>query len=359
MLKSLKATTATDTLPAINIRIVYPATVPTAPVGPNKPRNLTAAAVLGLVLSFGIALGVERLNTTFRTAEELESFLELPNLALIPHMELPSGEDQGDEMSGIVVDNKRNLTGAEAFRGLRTTILHSSLGRASRVLLVSSTMQLEGKTMTSGNLAAILAKNEKDILVVDADMRRPSLHKLFHVPKEPGLSNFLMGEIDDLPIIATLIPNLFVVSSGNIPSHPAELLGSDRMREFLSLAKGRFSRIFIDSPPIMVVTDAVVLSTLVDAVILVVKAESTPRRAILETKNELVAVNSDILGTVLNNVSINRSGYYYRNYFYRYSSYYTNPSYTNPSGSRRRQPITSPGALGWVKDRVNSLRKGT
>jgi succinoglycan biosynthesis transport protein ExoP len=353
MLKSLKATTATENLPAVNIRIVYPATIPTAPVSPDKPRNLTIAAFLGLVLGVGLALGLESLNTAFKSAEEMEGFLGLPNLAMIPHLEFSAGEGQGDELPEIVVNDNQHFVAAESYRGLRTTIFLSSAELAPRILLVTSTTPLEGKTLTSGNLAAVMAKTEQDVLLVDADLRRPSLHELFQVPAQPGLSNFLVGEVDDLPFVTTPVPNLFLVPSGNTAPNPSELLGSDRMTKFLDLARGRFQRIIFDSPPLMSVTDAAILGTRVDGVVLVIRAEATPRQAILKARNQLLGVNARILGTVFNDVPIKQ--YFSHHYYHHYRSYYT--SEENAPTSRRLRPTTSPGALGWVKGQLNILKK--
>jgi len=176
------------------------------------------------------------------------------------------------------------------------------------------------------------------------------------VPAEPGLSNFLVGEVDDLPLMTTPIPNLFLVPSGKIPPHPSELLGSDRMTKFLDLAKSRFGRIIIDSPPLMSVTDAAILGTRVDGVIFVIKSEAVPRKAVMEARDQLLGVNASILGTVLNDVSLKRDGYYYHSYYHRDSSYFT--PVEKAQTSRRLRATTSPGAWGWVKDRLESFKRG-
>ena len=356
MLKSLKATTATENLPAINIRIVYPATIPTSPVSPNKPRSLTMAAALGLLLSAGLALGLESLDTTLKTPAEVQDLLQIPNLAMIPHLGLPSGQPDGEEIPALLVDSEKNPAARESYRGLRTNILFSSPDRSPRVLLVTSTMPLEGKSFTAGNLAAVMAKTDQDVLLVDADLRRPTLHKLFQVPAEPGLSNFLVGEVDELPLVATAIPNLFLVPCGAIPPHPSELLGADRMMKFLDLAQARFGRIIIDSPPILSVTDAAILATRVDAVVFVIKSGTAPRKAILEAKDQLLDVNARILGTVFNDVPIKRFGSFDSHFTYRYSSYYS--SKDDSLTFQRPRTITPPGPWGWVKDRLNSFKKG-
>ena len=356
MLKSLKATTATENLPAINIRIVYPATIPTSPVSPNIPRSLTMAAALGLLLSAGLALGLESLDTTLKTPAEVQNLLRIPTLAMIPHLGLASGQPDGEEIPALLVDSETNPAARESYRGLRTNILFSSPDRSPRVLLVTSTMPLEGKSFTAGNLAAVMAKADQDVLLVDADLRRPTLHKLFQVPVEPGLSNFLVGEVDELPLVATAIPNLFLVPCGAIPPHPSELLGADRMMKFLDLAQGRFGRIIIDSPPVLSVTDAAILATRVDAVIFVIMAGTAPRKAILEAKDQLLDVNARILGAVFNDVPIKRFGSFDSHFTYRYSSYYA--SKDDSLTFQRPRTITPPGPWGWVKDRLNSFRKG-
>jgi len=322
MLKSLKTTTATENTPATNIRIVYPATIPDSPVSPRKARNLALGAVMGLVLGVGLAMFMESLDTTLKTPEEVEGWLEIPNLALIPHVEFTSGNPVKEEFPELIVHHGAQPLASESYRRLRTTILFSTPGQVPRVLLVTSSLPLEGKSLTSANLATAMAKAEPNVLLVDADLRRPSLHKIFQMSAEPGLSNFLVGELNDLPIVETIVPNLFMVPAGKIPPHPSELLGSARMREFLDLAKTRFGRIILDSPPLMSVTDAAILSTQAEGVLLVVKAESVPRKAAMDVRDQLLEVNATLLGAVFNNIQTQRNGYFYNSY-YRYHSYYT------------------------------------
>jgi capsular exopolysaccharide synthesis family protein len=353
MLKSLKTTTAAENTPATNIRIVYPATVPTAPVSPRKSRNLMLAAVMGLVLGVGLAVFTESLDTTLKTPEEVEGWLEIPNLALIPHMEFTSGNPVKEEFPELIVHHGTQPLASESYRGLRTTILFSTPGQAPRILLVTSSLPLEGKSLTSANLGIAMAKAEPNVLLVDADLRRPSLHKIFHLPAEPGLSNFLVGELDDLPVVETIVPNLFVVTAGKIPPHPSELLGSERMREFLDLAKSRFGRIILDSPPLMSVTDAAILSTQAEGVLLVIKAESVPRKAAMDARDQLLEVNATLLGVVFNNIPTQSNGYFYNSY-YRYHSYYTGKD-DGPAPRHRRPP--QPGVLGWAKNKLDHFKQ--
>jgi capsular exopolysaccharide synthesis family protein len=342
MLKSLKSTTATENVPATNIRIVYPALIPETPVSPRKARNLLMGAALGLALGVALALLLESLDTTIKTPEEVEGYLGIPNLAMIPHIETSANPGEAPEL--VMLHGNQPLA-SEAYRVLRTSILFSSPGQAPKSLLITSTMPMEGKTLTTANLATAMAKAEGDILLIDADLRRPTLHQLFHVPREPGLSNFLVGETDELPLVATLAPHLHLMPAGAIPPNPSELLGSERMQELLNRAKERFVRAVLDSPPLVSVTDAAILSTIVSGVLLVIKAEQVPRKAVQDAVEHLTELHAKLLGAVLNDVPLQRDSYYYRHYKY-YSSYYAGPETTGVSRRQRNRPI--PGFAGWL-----------
>jgi polysaccharide biosynthesis transport protein len=358
MLTSLKETTATGTLPSTNIRIVYPASQPESPVQPKKARNLILAAFLGLFLAVGLALTLESLDTTLKTPEEVEGWLEVPNLAMIPHLEITRGHP--GELPELVVHNGAQPLAAEAYRGLRTSILFSTPGQAPKTLLVTSALPMEGKTITAANLAAVMAQAEGDVLLVDADLRRPTLHLVFHLDKEPGLSNFLVGDIDELPVRETPVPRVYMAPCGKVPPNPSELLGSARMREFLERARGRFRCIIIDSPPLMSVTDGAILATLADGVLLVIKAEAVPRKAALEALDDLLEVKASLLGALLNDVPLNRNGYYYYyQHYYRYRSYYASED-SEPDSKRQTPaaPLTG-GLLAWLKGKRRQRSRST
>jgi len=315
LLKSLKETTATENLPAVNLRIVHPAVVPTHPVSPRTTRNLILASLLALVLGAVLAVVVDNLDTTLRTPEELESCLNLPNLAVIPQLEL-SGPAASREGPGLVVNQASRPPVIEAFRSLRTSILFSAPGGAPRNLLVTSALPREGKTFVVANLAAVLAQTEPGVVLVDADLRRPTLHRLFGLEQEPGLSNFLVGETSELPIRATAVPQLFLVPAGRVPPNPSELLHSAGMQEFLRRALAGFSRVLLDSPPVLTFTDAAILAAFTEGVLLVVRSGSVPRRAALEARDHLQEVRGALLGTVLNAAPVPRLGTYYEEYHY-------------------------------------------
>lgn len=352
MLKSLKETTATENVPATNIRIVYAAAPPEVPVKPRKVRNLFLAVLLGAILGVAAALGLENLDTTLKTPEEVEGWLEIPSLAMIPHLDIGPGSTP-QELPEVVVHQGQQPLVAEAYRSLRTSIFFATPGQAARTLLITSSLPKEGKSLTAANLAAVMAQAEPQVLLVDADLRRPSLHRLFLVEKQLGLSNFLVGEISDLPAVPTPIPHLFVVPCGHIPPNPSELLHSQRMQEFLHLAQKRFTRVILDSPPLMSVTDAAILATLVEGVILVVRAESVPRRAAMDSREQLLEVRANLLGALLNDIPLHRNVYSYYRHYYRYRASYT----TEPGrewGKTGDQPATglSASMLAWLKRKI-------
>jgi polysaccharide biosynthesis transport protein len=341
VLKSLKTTIATENLPATNIRIVYPALVPEKPVSPRKFFNLLVALGVGLFLGVGLAVALENLDTTLKTPEEVERWLELPNLALISHIDTSALEGEAPE---LVVHHGHQPQASEAYRVLRTSLLFSSSEPAPRVLLITSTLPGEGKTLSAANLGTAIAKTEVDVLLIDADLRRPSLHELFKVPREPGLGNFLDRETDELPVVATLAPHLFLMPAGKTLPNPSELLGAERMRELLGRIPERFSQVILDSPPLMSITDAAILSTQVDGVILVVKAETVPRKAVRDVKDHLLELQAPLLGVVLNDVPLQGGSYYYSHYRY-YSSYYADDKTT---GSGDKKPDRLAGVKGWL-----------
>lgn len=356
VLKSLKTTTANENVPVTNIRIVQRASVPTTPASPRKSRNLLMAAIAGLVLGAAMAIGLENLDTTLKTPEEVEEWLEIPNLALVPHMEF-SGNNPAQDSPSLVAHHGQQSPASESYRMLRTKIHFSTPGKAPNILLITSSQPAEGKTLTAANLAIAMAQGEGNVLLVDSDLRRPSLHRLFQVSGEPGLTNFLVGEIDDIPAVESLVPHLFLVTSGPIPPNPSELLGSERMREFLTLAQGRFDSIILDSPPILSVADAAILATQSKGVLLVIKAEAVPRKLALEARNHLLEVKASLLGTLLNDVNVNRNGYYYKNYYH--SSFY----YTSRETLHDKKDVASPdlsvhpGILGKIKSHIHALKE--
>jgi succinoglycan biosynthesis transport protein ExoP len=304
--------------------------LPRGPIGPQRLRNVFVAFLLSLGAGIGLAFLLDFLDDTVKTVDDVDRYLHLPALALIP-----ASRDRGRlvgiggppatgpaETTALAMVHDARSPIAESYRHLRTSLLLSSAGQPPKTILVTSSQPSEGKTTTTINTAFMLAQTGVEVLVVDCDLRRPRLHAHFDAPNTRGLTNWLSGETDIDNLMQTLPtqPNLKFLTSGPVPPNPAELLGSDEMRKLLGILGERFSHIVIDSPPAISFTDASILSTMVDGVVLVVHAGRSSRAVVRRAKQQLLDVGAHIFGVVLNNVKLESQDYYYSGY---YSSYYT------------------------------------
>ena len=274
--------------------------------------------IIGIFAACGIAILIEYLRDTMKSSEELEHLLGIPTLAVI-------GNIQTSNQSQVLVTiEKPRSPIAEAYRLLRANIEIATVDNPARTLVVTSSGPSEGKSVTAANLAIAVAQAGKQVILVDSDLRRPSLHKLFQAPNKRGITTALLqggqGMFSD-HLSHTGIENLFLLSSGPIPPNPTELLGSQRMNEFINALKAQTDMIIFDSPPVLAVADATLLARICDATLLVVLAESTKSEAIKRAKNQIEQAGSHLLGVVLNRVSSSSSGYYYyQKYYQKYSS---------------------------------------
>jgi succinoglycan biosynthesis transport protein ExoP len=330
VLKRMKDVEVAADLHASNVSIVDPATVPQGPSSPRKVRDLLAAALLGLMAGLGLAFLLEHHDDSFKSAEEIESYLMVPQLGMIPDFRRSNSIAYGPKppRPPELVEPPSGRRGAallpygfqspagEAYRMLRTALLLSRAGAPPKTTLITSAAPSEGKTTISVNLAVALAGSGKRVLLIDADLRRPQCHELLGTENRFGLTEVLsgMGEFDDL-IRPTGFPNLFLLSSGEIPPNPSELLGSDKMQEVLCLLGERYDHLLVDSPPVTVVTDAVVLSALVDGVVLVAH-KRTSRRQVNAALSHLRYARAKVFGVVLNMVG--PSVFSYNTPYYRY-----------------------------------------
>lgn len=314
-----------------NVRVVDYALAPDLPIGPKRLQSVLVSLLLGLGASVGLALFLEYLDDTVSSPAEVEKLLHLPALAVIPAIKgternrlLPAigGTQMRENLasSDLQINPKANGNLAEAYKHLRTSMLFTADGNAPKTLLVTSSLPSEGKTTTAINTAASLALTGSNVLVVDADLRSPRLHTIFGRDNEHGLSSFLSREISEHETLALIErdsgSNLYLLPSGPVPENPAELLGSERMSELLSLASARYDYVVIDSPPITAFTDGVLLSSMVDGVLLVVHSGKSSQEVIKRSQKMLQDIGSRIYGVVLNRAKADSHGYvrYYHPY---------------------------------------------
>ena len=301
---------------ANNVRVLDRAEVPGGPFTPNVSRAWMMAMFFGIGLGVAAAFGIDYLDDTVKTPEDVTWRLKLHFLGLVPKVR---GE-RHPLLSGPVPHDF-----GEAFRALRTALVASNPGEATRVVAITSAQPLEGKTTTAVNIALALAIGGARVLLIDADMRRPSLHKALRLPNDKGLSHLLVGETRMREVVQrTGDPNLLVITAGKTPPNPSELLGSDRMKAFVQqLAVGPFDWVIIDTPPVLAVTDAVILAPIVSGVTFVLGAEMTRWRLAERAIETLQSGHPRSISAVLNRVDFDRNRYYYSRYYgHQYKSYY-------------------------------------
>jgi polysaccharide biosynthesis transport protein len=347
LLERLKEAGVSAGLKASNIRIVDAAVPPTAPVKPRLFFNLALALVVGTGLGVGTAFLQEHLDNTLKTPEDIERFVGVPALALIPSREslnhrghgvygaaqrrslLASVSEKTDDVAGgpakdwvrIDQDGTQYSVLSEAFRSLRTSVLLSTAGRPPRSLTFISAEAEEGKTTVASNLAISLAQLGRRVLLIDGDMRRPCLHRIFHITEHAtGLVSYLTGQAEWNHLVKTTgLDGLDCLVCGPVPPNPSELLSSDRMHTLIREAMGEYQFVLVDAPPLLNVADGRILSTMVEGTVLVVKGGVTPRELVQRAEFYVRSVGGHLIGVVLNDVNLRRDGYYYS--YYRYRDY--------------------------------------
>jgi len=340
LLEKLKEAGVSAGLRSNNFRIVDVARVPTAPVEPNIPRNLAFAFMLGLTSGVGLAFLLEGLDSTVRTTEQAQMISGLPPLGMIPLGSRTAREGANPkrlviatskEAVELITQVRPQSQMAESYRALRTSLLLSNLGAPPKVIMVTSALPQEGKTTTSINCAVVLAQKGIRVLLIDADLRRPSIHKTLGMGPRSGLSNVLTGSATLQQAItrSPTLPNLDVLPAGTPPPNPAELLASSNMRDVLQELRGQYDHIVVDTPPTLSVTDAVVLSPRADAIVLVIRSGQTTKQALRRSRDILMQVNAKVSGVLLNAVDLSSPDYYY---YYEYQGKYAR--YYRDDGSR-------------------------
>jgi polysaccharide biosynthesis transport protein len=335
LLEKLKEAGVTAGLRSNNFRIVDNARVPTTPSEPNLPRNVAFALALGLTTGVSLAFVLEGLDNSVRTPEQAQSISGLPSLGMIPLGSRASTElaprrrlalASSKEAVELVTQSRPKSQMAESYRSLRTSLLLTSVGGPPKVILVTSALPEEGKTTTSLNLAIVLAQKGARVLLVDADLRRPSIHKTLGMGPKPGLSNVLTANMDlETAIVrSAILPSLFLLPAGTPPPNPAELLASGNMKTVLAQLREQYDHVVIDTPPTLSVTDAVVISTAADQVVLVIRSGQTTKQALRRARDLLLSVNARVCGLLMNAVDLNSPDYYY---YYEYRGKYGNKYY--------------------------------
>lgn len=323
LLQRLKEVEVTEGIKASNIQVVDKAEVPLYPDEPRPMRNLLLAIVVGLMGGVGLAFVQENLDSSLKSPEDVEKYLVLPTLGVVPTIRQRKGNGAKPEASAELIAHEEPMShAAESLRTLRAALfLTTASGPPSRFIVTSARPQ-EGKSCVAANLAVSLSQMGKRVVLVDADLRRPRLHRIFDVEISPGLTNYLTGS-SALPELLrkTAVPSVELVASGPIPPNPAELLDSERMRLILDELERRYDFVLLDAPPALGFADVPLLSRFAGSVLLVVRAGETPRKIARRAGDYLLRIQAKVLGVVLNDVAADRPGYYYYDY-YGYDSYY-------------------------------------
>lgn len=317
----LKETSATADLDTANARIVDPAVVPSEPVKPKKTLIVLIAGLLALFAGVGLTLLLDALNNTFKSTEEIEGKLNIPVLGILPLLK----KKERSEIAHMFQEGQ-NKPFCEAIRTIRTGVVLSAMDNAHKVIVITSSIPGEGKSTVSANLAFALGQVEK-VLLIDADLRRPALAKNFDFPVgTPGLAN-LIANTAKLEDCLREVNGISMLCAGTVPPNPLELLSSQRFAKAIEYLKSKYDRIIIDSPPTQAVSDAMVLSTFANALIYVIKSDSTAIPLVEKGVGQLLQNNAPVTGIVLNQVDVKKA----QKYGYSYGGYYDYYGYSGKS----------------------------
>lgn len=319
-----------------SISILDRATRPSAPYKPRLKMILLVAVLLGLVFAIAAVFFVDRIDTTVRDSSQIEVEHRLPVLGILPRLDEGDREaiiDEGDLPLAIARSPKG--TAAESCRTIRTNLMFMSPGQEIHTLLITSAGPGEGKTSVAANLAFTMASAGKRVILVDTDMRRPRVHKVFRLARNGALTSVLIGEVDvQAAIVPSGLPNLDLMPLGSLPPNPAELIDSLAFRNLIKQLKAKYDKVVLDSPPVMAVTDAAILAQYADAALIVIRQGRTNRHVLRGAMRMLKTVNANVVGFVLNDVDLNRAarGYYQYRYSYKYPNYYYTYEYLSRYG---------------------------
>jgi capsular exopolysaccharide synthesis family protein len=318
-----------------NMKVQDPAFAPLKPVSPNKPLIFVGSVVGGLAVALGLALFFNFLDDSIKSQEDVENILHLPFLGYIPNIK---------SVSVVERDLQSHLhptsSPAESFRTLRAAISLAKNADKFRVMAFTSTMPSEGKSLVASNFAIVTSQTGLKTLLVDADLRRPSVHKAFQLQSPVGLSAYLSGRTDNISelVHSTEVPNLDVVCCGAVPPNPSELIGSNRMVRFLEEASRRYDRVILDCPPVSAVSDPLIVGAMADGMVFVTKFNKIRREHAVRSVQRIQDSGIHLVGMVLNNIDFEgKDSYYYSYHYYQnryYSSHYRNKSVDDPASKK-------------------------
>jgi succinoglycan biosynthesis transport protein ExoP len=330
----LKESNLASGLNTASVNVIDEAMLPLAPVTPNTRMNVGIAGAMGLMLGLILAFILDSLDDTLRTTDDVEVFSGMLSIGAIPHFQsavrkaaigMGSGEELPERGRLISLSAPASPT-AEAYRALRSSILLSAIDNPLKTLVMTSAFMSEGKSTLSANIAVMLAQRGERVLIVDADLRRSTLHLLFGIKRPTqGLTNLLSRQSDDSVYLQPVeeLPTLTYLPSGVVPPNPAELLASQRMAEMMRNWAEEYDRVIIDTAPLLAVSDSLALAARADSVLLVVRAGVTRKKALLRTRELLRRVNAHLLGAVVNDINLRRDSYYNYTGPYTYGYGYT------------------------------------
>ncbi len=287
----------------------------TTPIQPQPLKSGALAAVVGFMVAAGVVFLIAYLEDEIRDPSELSQRWGIPVIGVITNFSA--------SQEPLITLSKPRMPVSESFRSLRTNLQFSGIDAPLKTLLITSASPSDGKSSVAANLATVIAQSDKEVVIIDGDMRRPTMHKVFKLSNRLGLSDYFIRTPDKMTGVVkkTAVNGLSIITSGSLPPNPSELLASTKMQDVINLLAKHFDMVILDSPPLLAVTDALILAKSVDGVILVIDPKKTKRGAIQQAVEQLKRLDARLLGIVLNNIKVKRSSYYYNREYY-YSKHY-------------------------------------
>ncbi len=331
LLERTQVTGSAQEISPVRTRVLDQALIPGSPISPNRQQNMVRGLAGGLLLAVLVAFGLERLDNRMRSPDDIRDYLEIPFIGLLPEIR------NTDPSTPLVAINETVPQFSEELRHIRTNLLFSFSGDTPRSVVVTSAGPGEGKSVVASNLAVALAQTGQRVLLVDADLRRPTAHTTFAIAQQPGLSNLLVGDCGlGQAVQRSEVPNLSILPAGRCPPNPSELLGSRELSELVVTLGEQFRWILFDTPPVIAVTDPCVLAHVVSGVVFVVGADGVSRQLARRAVEQIATARGKLVGGILNHVAVDRYRSYYSAYSATYDTKYSNYYRTPPA-----QPASS------------------